>query len=135
MPRIHGSLIGAALVVTSAATLSAQTVPARDSARVTTLTTVTITAESPNWFSQADDLRKGVIMLDADTRRLANELRRHDAHVALLATRLDSLKTVEAEQMAAIATIDEAVAKTRARRQALEARILAAEIRRPDLQR
>src|SRR5688572_24337380 len=129
MHCIHGFLLGAALLVSSAASLSAQTAGAPDSTRVTTLTTVTVTAQSGNWLTTADDLRNAVVMLTAENRRLARELRREDARVMALATRLDSLQKIEAEQQAAIATIADSVASTRARRRAIEARIIAAQIR------
>ena len=130
MPCIHKSLLAAAFVVLSAATLSAQTAPS-DSTKAATLATVTVTAESGSWFSRADDLRKGILMLTEENRRLASELRRHDAQVETLAVKLDSLQKVEAAQQAAIATISDSVATTRARRRALEARMIAAEIRQP----
>jgi predicted nuclease with TOPRIM domain len=126
------SILGAALVVVSAASLSAQTGAAPDSTRVATLATVTVTAESGNWFTRADDLRRDVVNLMAENRRLAQELRREDARVARLQTRLDSLKQVEAAQQAAIRSITDSVAATRARRRALEAKVIAAEIRLPE---
>ena len=129
MRCIHTLLISAALMVSSSASLSAQTAGAPDSTRVTTLTTVTVTAQSGNWLTRADDLRNAVTMLTAENRRLAGELRRQDARVVVLATRLDSLQKVEADQQAAIATITDSVASTRARRRAIEARIIAAQIR------
>lgn len=129
MPCIHKSLLGAALVVLSAASLSAQTAPSNDSTKVTTLTTVTVTAVSGNRFTQADDMRKGIMMMTAENQRLARELRRHDAEVVKLAVKLDSLQKVEAAQIAAIATIADSVALTRDRRRALEARIVAVENR------
>jgi hypothetical protein len=129
MRCIHRFLIGAALIVLSAASLSAQTAGVPDSTRLTTLTTVTVTAQSGNWLTRADDLRNAVIFLTAENRRLTGELRRQDARVVVLATRLDSLQKLEAEQQAAIATIADSVASTRARRRAIEARIIAAGIR------
>ena len=131
MPCIHGSLLCVALVVLSAASLSAQPVSGTDSAKVTTLATVTVTAESGNWFTKADDMRKGVIMMAAENQRLARELRRQDAQVEQLTVKLDSLQNVEAAQQAAIATISDSVASTRARRRALEAWMIASEIRQP----
>lgn len=125
------TLLGAAFLALSAASLSAQAAPAPDSTRVTTLATVTVTAEDGNWLSRADDMRKGILFLTEENRRLASELRVQDAKVIELSTKLDSLQKVEASQQAAIATINDAVAETRARRRALEARILAAEIRNP----
>jgi len=132
MRFLRTSILGAALVVLSAASLSAQTVSAPDSTRIATLATVTVTAESGNWFTRADDRRRDVVRLMAENRRLAQELRRDDAHVARLEIRLDSLKRVEAAQQLAIATITDSVAATRARRRALEERSLPPEIRQPE---
>ena len=95
------------------------------------IATVTISAESGNWFTRADDRRREVLALMEENRRLAQELRREDARVARLQTRLDSLKQVEATQQAALATIMDSVAATRARRRALEAKIGAGEIPHP----
>ena len=128
MRCIHTFIPGLALVLLGASSLSAQS-STPDSARITTLATVTVTAESGNWFTRAHDLRQSVAMLTAENRRLALELRRHDEHVGRLEVRLDSLKRVEAEQHRALATIGDSLAATRARRKALEARIIAAEIR------
>jgi predicted RNase H-like nuclease (RuvC/YqgF family) len=130
MRCIHESIIVAGLLLVSAASLSAQTAPP-DSTKVTTLATVTVTAESGNWFTRADDLRRSVVALTTENRRLALELRRQDAQVDRLEVRLDSLKRVEAEQKRAISTIADSIAATRARRQALEARVIAAGIRSP----
>lgn len=131
MRFLRTSIVGAALVVLSAASLSAQTASATDSTRIATLATVTVTAESGNWFTRADDRRRDVLRLMAENRRLTQELRREDAHVARLEIRLDSLKRVEAAQHVAIATITDSVAATRARRRALEAS-LPPEIRQPE---
>lgn len=128
MRCIHESIIVAGLLLVSAASLSAQTA-SPDSTKVATLATVTVTAESGNWFTRADDLRRSVVALTAENRRLAHELRRQDAQVDRLEVRLDSLKKVEAEQKRAISTIADSIAVTRARRKALEARVIAAEIR------
>ena len=124
-------MLGAALLALSTVSLSAQVAPTPDTTRVQTLTTVTVTAESGNWLTRADDMRKGILFLTEENRRLARELREQDAQVARLATKLDSLHKVEAAQQLAIATINDAVNETRARRRALEARIIAAEIRQP----
>src|SRR5687767_2567294 len=98
MPSITRFFLGAALVVLSAASLSAQTAPATDSTKITTLTTVTVTAESGNWLTKADDMRKGIIMMTAENQRLTRELRRQDAQVEKLTVKLDSLHKVEAAQ-------------------------------------
>ena len=134
MPIMQKVLLGAAFLALSTASLSAQvaeTAPAPDSTRVTKLATVTVSAESGNRFTRADDMRKGVLFLIEENRRLTRELREHDAKVEALSTKLDSLQKVEAAQQVAIATINDAVSETRARRRALEARLLAAEIRQP----
>lgn len=131
MRCFHTSILGAAVVVLSAASLSAQTASPPDSTKVAALATVTVTAESGSWFTRADDLRRTVVNLMAENRRLAHELRRQDAHAARLEIRLDSLKQVEAAQRTAIAAITDSVAATRARRRALEARVIAAETRLP----
>jgi hypothetical protein len=128
MRCIHESIIVAGLLLVSAASLSAQTA-SPDSTKVTMLATVTVTAEPGNWFTRADDLRRSVVALTAENRRLAHELRRQDAQVDRLEVRLDSLKKVEVEQKRAISTIADSIAVTRARRKALEARVIAAEIR------
>ncbi len=131
MACIHNSLLGAALVVLSAASLSAQTVAPVDSTKAMTLATVTVTAETGSWFTKADDMRKGVIMMAAENQRLARELRRYDEQVEQLTVKLDSLQKVEVAQRAAIATISDSVATTRARRRALEARMIAGGIPQP----
>jgi hypothetical protein len=124
-------MFAGAVVILSAASLSAQTAPTPDSARVATLPTVTVTAESGNWLIRVDDQRRMLIDAVAENRRLANELRQHDARVVQLTIRLDSLKRVEFVQKIAIAAIDDSVAATRARRRALEARVVALETRAP----
>ena len=128
MTCIHRSLVAAALLFVSAASLSAQTAPAPDSTKVATLATVTVTG-SGNWFTRADDLRQSVIAAMAENRRLEGVLRQQDDRVATLTVRLDSLKRIEFVQKIAIAAIDDSVAATRARRRALEARVVALENR------
>jgi hypothetical protein len=130
MRCIHGSIVVLFLWFVGAGTVSAQTVPTPDSTKVATLTTVTVTP-SGNWFTRADDLRKSVTDAMAENRRLAAVIRMQDAQMAQLSERLDSLKRVEFVQKVRIAAIDDSVAATRARRRALEARILAAESKQP----
>jgi hypothetical protein len=132
MRCFHTTLVGASFVILSAASLSAQTPVQPDSTKVARLATVTVTADEGNWFTRADDKRRGILFLMAENRRLSAELRRHDEKVAALQVRLDSLKQVETEKQAAIATIGDSLAATRARRRALEARVLAAEVRQPE---
>ena len=131
MRCIHRTIVTLVLVCAGAGTLSAQTVPTTpDSTKITTLTTVTVTP-SGNWFTRSDDLRKSVIAAMAENRRLAGVIRMQDAQMTQLSARLDSLKRIEFVQTAKIATLDDSIAATRARRRALEARILAAESRLP----
>jgi hypothetical protein len=124
--------IAAALFALSASSIAAQTSSPPDSTRVTTLATVTVTAERGNWFTRAHELRQSVLTLMTENRRLTHELRRQDAHVLQLETRLDSLKQVEAEKQATIVAIADSISATRARRRALEARVIAAEARQPE---
>jgi hypothetical protein len=130
MRRIHRSFVAVALFFVGASTASAQTVPTPDTTKVATLPTVTVSA-SGTWFTRSDDLRKSVVDAMAENRRLASVLREHDEHAMRLAVRLDSLKRIEFVQKVAIAAIDDSVAATRARRRALEARLLAAEAKQP----
>jgi chromosome segregation ATPase len=131
MNCIHRSLLAAAvLICASAASISAQTAPAPDSAKVAKLATVTVTAQG-NWFTRADDLRNSIIDAMAENRRLEGELLKQDAQIQQLSTRLDSLKRIEFVQKVKIAAIDDSVAATRARRRALEARVVALEPRSP----
>ena len=131
MRCIHRFALVAALVFLSAASLSAQTTSSPDSTKVATLATVTVTPSSGSWFTRADDNRRMVVEMIAENRRLAEQLRQHDARVAQLTVRLDSLMRVEFVQKVAIAAIDDSVATTRSRRRALEARVLALEGRLP----
>src|SRR5688500_9192617 len=71
--------------------------------------------------------RYEVIRLMHENRMLAEELRRHDKHIAKLEVRLDSLRAVELEKQRQIATIDSLTAATRAQRLELEARVRAME--------
>jgi hypothetical protein len=131
MRCIHRSLITLALLLIGATSASAQTAPVPDSAKVATLATVTVSAESGTWLTRSDDLRKSITSAMAENRRLASQLREHDERAMRLAIRLDSLKRIEFVQKIAIAAIDDSVAATRARRRAIEARILAAEAKQP----
>lgn len=119
------------LLVVATGTVSAQTASTPDTTRVATLTTVTVTP-SGNWFTRSDDLRKSVTAAMAENRRLEAVLHMQEAQMTQLSTRLDSLKRIEFVQKVKIAAIDDSVAATRARRRALEARILAAEARVPE---
>src|SRR5688572_347738 len=132
MRCIHRSILAFALFLVGATSASAQTVAIPDSTRVATLPTVTVSAESGTWFTRADGLRKSVAAAMAENRRLAGILREQDEREIRLAQRLDSLKRIEFVQKVAIAAIDDSVAATRARRRALEARILAAEMKTPE---
>jgi hypothetical protein len=135
MRCIHRFLLVAAVILLGATPLAAQTVPTvpatPDSTKVTTLETVTVTAAG-NWFTRADDLRRSVIAAMAENRRLAGVLRDQDAQVVRLTARLDSLKRVEFVQKVRIATLDDSVTATRARRRALEARLLVVEAKQPE---
>lgn len=71
--------------------------------------------------------RYEVIRLMHENRMLAEELRRHDKHIAKLEIRLDSLRAIEQEKQRQIATIDSLTAATRAQRLELEARVRAME--------
>ena len=131
MRCIHRSIVALFVVFAGAGTLSAQTVPATpDTTKVNTLATVTVTP-SGNWFTRSDDLRKSVTAAMAENRRLAAVIRMQDAQMAQLSVRLDSLKRIEFIQTAKIATLDDSISATRARRRALEARILAVESKLP----
>ena len=131
MRCIHRSIVGLFLLFAGAGTLSAQTVSTTpDSTKVATLTTVTVTP-SGNWFTRSDDLRKSVTAAMAENRRLAAVIHMQDVQMARLSARLDSLKRIEFIQTVKIATLDDSIAATRARRRALEARILAAESKLP----
>ncbi len=131
MRCIHRSILVIALLVVGSFPALAQTVTTADSTKVATLPTVTVSAQSGTWFTRSDDLRKSVTAAMAENRRLASVLREHDEHAMRLALRLDSLKRIEFVQKVAIAAIDDSVAATRARRRALEARVLAAEAKQP----
>src|SRR5687767_15135422 len=113
MSCFHRFALAAALTIASAASLSAQTAPAPDSTKVGKLATVTVTAESGNWFTRADDARRDMIEGIAENRRLANELRRHDARVAQLTVRLDSLKREEFVKTIQVNALGDSVAATR----------------------
>ena len=128
MRRIHIAVIAAASVMLSAASLSAQTTPEPDTTKLGRLATVTITAEpSGNRFTRAAEAREGVLFLIEENRKLTRELRRSDAQVNHLATRLDSLQRVEAEGKRALAVTQDSISALRTRRAAIEARILALE--------
>ena len=71
--------------------------------------------------------RYEVIRLMHENRMLADELRRHDKHIAKLKVRLDSLQAVEREKQRQIAAIDSLTAVTRAQRIELENRVRAME--------
>ena len=71
--------------------------------------------------------RYEVLRLMHENRLLAEELRRHDKHIAKLEVRLDSLRAIEREKQQQIARIDSLTAETRAQRLALEARLRAME--------
>ena len=71
--------------------------------------------------------RYEVIRLMHENRLLAEELRRHDKHIAKLEVRLDSLRAIEREKQLQIARLDSLTAATRAQRLALENRIRAME--------
>ena len=126
MPRIHIAVLAGACLALSATTLSAQSAETPDSTKVGRLATVTVTAEpAGNAFSRAADARAGVLFLIEENRKLTRELRLSDAKVVHLATKLDSLQRVEAAHLNALAVTTDSIAALRARRAALEARILA----------
>ena len=128
MRRLHIAVIAAASVMLSAASVSAQTTLEPDTTKLGRLTTVTITAErSGNRFTRAAEAREGVLFLIEENRRLTRELRQSDARVDHLATRLDSLHRVEAAGQLALAVTQDSIVALRARRAALEARIVALE--------
>jgi hypothetical protein len=135
MRCIHRFLLVAAVTLLGATPLAAQTAPTvpatPDSTKVTTLETVTVNA-SGNWFTRADELRRSVLAAMAENRRLAGVLRDQDVQVVRLTARLDSLKRIEFVQKVKIAALDDSVAATRARRRALEARLLVVEARQPE---
>ena len=131
MTCIHRFAFAAAIALVTAATASAQTAPAPDTAKVAKLATVTVTPETGNWFVRADNARQSLIEGMAENRRLANELRKHDDRVAELTVRLDSLKRVEFVKTVQVNALGDSVAATRARRLALEARVIALESRAP----
>jgi hypothetical protein len=131
MRCFHMPVIGTVFAILCATSAGAQA-PMPDSTRVGTLPTVTVTADAPggNWLTRAWDRRQAVVSLMEENRRLAGVLRREDARVARLEKHLDSLKRVDAERRAALATIQDSVTAVRARRLALEARLIAMEPRR-----
>ena len=131
MTCFHKIALAAALTIVTAATASAQTAPAPDSTKVGRLATVTVTPESGNWFTRADNARRSMIEGVAENRRLASELRVHDERVAQLTVRLDSLKREEFVKTIQVNALGDSVAATRARRLALEARVVALEGRAP----
>ena len=131
MRCIHRLLAGVTLVLASASSLSAQAAPTPDTTKVATLATVVV-SPAGSWLTRSDDLRSSLVAAMAENRRLAEQLRQHDEHAIRLAIRLDSLKRIEFVQKIAIAAIDDSVAATRARRRALEARLLAAEAKQPE---
>ena len=134
MRCIHRFLVASTIILLGAAPLAAQTAPTiptvPDSTKVTTLETVTVTG-SGNWFTRADNLRKTVIAAMDENRRLAGVLRAQDVQIVQLSAHLDSLKRIEFVQTVKIAALDDSVAATRARRRALEAKILAVEAKQP----
>ncbi len=131
MRCFHRYAVAAVLTILSAASLSAQVEPAPDSAKIGRLATVTVTAESGNWFTRADDARRSMIEGIAENRRLVDVLRTYDAQVAQLTVRLDSLRREEFVKTVAVNALGDSVAATRARRLALEARVIALETRAP----
>jgi hypothetical protein len=124
------AIIGAALAL-AAAPLSAQTAPPVDTTKVATLPVITVTASTGNRLTRAAELRKQIVELLAENRRLANTLRRDDAIVSRLELRLDSLRRVEADRQGVLSALTDSISETRARNRALEARIQAAEARIP----
>jgi hypothetical protein len=122
IPRV---LFAAASVVLCAAPLSGQIALVSDSVPVATLVTVTVTADAPssNWFMRAAALRQSVVDLAEGNRQLAQTLRRSDAEIVRLQTRLDSLKRVDAGRRARLVTLRDSISSTRARRQMLEAKL------------
>ena len=129
MPRIHIAVLATACVILSGASLSAQTTSEPDTTKLGRLATVTVTAErSGNRFTRAAEAREGVLFLIEENRRLTRELRQSDARVVHLATKLDSLQRIETEKREALAVTTDSIATLRARRAAIEARILALEI-------
>ena len=131
MRCFHRFLLAASFLVFGAMSATAQTAATPPDTQVTTLETVTVTAKG-NWFTRADDLRRSVLAAMDENRRLTNVLREQNAQIVRLGVRLDSLKRIEFVQTVKVAALEDSVAATRARRRALEARILAAEIRQPD---
>lgn len=125
MSSRHSAFIAAASVILCAAPLSAQIALLPDSAPVATLVTMTVTADAPttNWFVRAATLRQAVVDLAEGNRQLAETLRRSDAEIVRLQTRLDSLKQVDARRRARLATLRDSISSTRARRQALEVKL------------
>src|SRR5688500_16072452 len=116
MSCFHRFALAAALAIVSAASASAQTAPTPDSTKVGKVATVTVTAESGNWFTRADDARRSMIEGMADNRRLTSELRKYDERVAQLTVRLDSLKREEFVKTVQVNALGDSVAATRARR-------------------
>lgn len=87
-------------------------------------------ASNESMFSRIwnmQERRYEVIRLMHENRLLAEELRRHDKHIARLEVRLDSLRAIEREKQLQIARLDSLTAATRAQRLALENRIRAME--------
>jgi len=131
MSSSQSAFIAVASVILCAAPLSGQTALLPDSAPVATLVTMTVTADAPssNWVVRAAALRQSVVDLAEGNRQLAQTLRRSDAEIVRLQTRLDSLKQVDARRRARLATLRDSISSTRARRQALEVKLAKREFR------
>ena len=87
-------------------------------------------ANNESMFSRIwnmQERRYEVLRLMHENRLLAEELRRHDKHIAKLEVRLDSLRAVERAKQQQIARIDSLTAATRAQRLELEGRLRAME--------
>ena len=125
MPRktLLSSITLAFACVCISATAGAQTTTPEDSTlQVRALPTVTVTAAKPKAS------RAGVLALAQENRRLAAELYRQDRKIDSLNRRLAYLRGPATDSMNRdISRFDAQTAETRARRQALEARLQALE--------
>lgn len=127
-------LLAGALALAAASVFApdagAQQASPPDSAATHRLPAIVSRANTESMFSRIwnmQERRYEVIRLMHENRLLAEELRRHDKHIAKLEVRLDSLRVVEREKQLQIARIDSLTAATRAQRMALEQRLRAME--------
>lgn len=114
--------VALSIVPVAARAQSADSASGVDSLRPRTLQAVVVTAEKPR------ATRQGVLALMEENRRLAGVLREQDRKIDRLEARLNYLRTTATDSVnRQIASLDTQTAETRARREALEARLAALE--------